>query len=62
MAKKLKCTKNLYMEDNEHSFTKDMTYEVIGECEKVTEYTKVVDNVNSPHTLGMWHKHFKIVK
>jgi len=50
------------MEDNEHSFTKDMTYEVIGECEKVTEYTKVVDNVNSPHTLGMWHKHFKIVK
>lgn len=60
---KVKCSKDLIMEDGEQSFTKGMIYE--GETNHPDGhlmYLNVIDDCLCKHQLGAWYKHFKKVK
>lgn len=57
----IKCNKDLVNSFGHKNFTKDKEYLLEGH--EITEKAAVVsDDVGCRHTLGMWYKHFKIVK
>lgn len=57
----IKCDKDLVNAFGHKEFTKGKEY--LAEGHEITERTAVVsDDEGCRHTLGMWYKHFKIVK
>ena len=57
----IKCNKDLVNGSEHKDFTKGKEY--VAEGYEITEKTVVVsDDEGCRHVLGMWYKHFKIVK
>ena len=57
----IKCKKDLVNTSGNKDFTKGEEY--VAEGHEITERTAVVsDDEGCRHILGMWYKHFKIVK